>query len=135
MENQNSGKSHIEANRHKRKTIKQTSVMASERKDLVFKAEHKRQEAKEDRAASDAKRDEARILLTQINASKGRLDTWRKMKTCQGAFDVLLVAEEERVRTLEDGRRAILAEADAIGKRAYKAEQAALQLDERASKL
>ena len=54
------------ANRHKRKTIKQTSVMASEREDLVFKAEDKRREAKEDRAASDAKRDEARILLTQI---------------------------------------------------------------------
>ena len=109
--------------------------MASEREDLVFKAEVKRREAKEDRAASEAKREEARLLLSQINDSKGRIVTWKKMKTCRGAFDVLLVAEEERVRTLEDGRRAILAEADAITKRAYKAEQAALQLDERASKL
>ena len=74
-------------------------------------------------------------MLTQINSSKGRMTTWNKMKTCRGAFDVMLAAEEDRVRTLEDGRRAILAEADAITKRAYKAEQAALQLDDRASKL
>ena len=109
--------------------------MASEKENLVFLAKDKRWEGKEERAASAGKREEASILLSQINDSKGRIVTWKKMKTCRGAFDVLLVAEEERVRYLEDGRRAILAEADAITKRAYKAEQAATQLDERASKL
>ena len=88
--------------------------MASEREDLVFKAEDKRREANQDRAASDAKRDEARILLQQINASKGRLETWRKMKTCQGAFTVLMSAEEERIRNIQEGRRALLEEADAL---------------------
>ena len=109
--------------------------MASEREDLVFKADDKMREANQAKAMSDAKRDEAKILMQQINASKGRLETWRKMKTCQGAFTVLMSAEEERIRYIQEGRRALLAEADAIGKRAYKAEQAATVLEERASKL